>query len=43
MYVYRRMNLAAGDVLLWTAQTTALGFTSLLLLRAEYKRLMKDR
>ena len=38
LYNYRRMNLATIDVILWTAQTIALGFTSLLPLRAKYKQ-----
>ena len=41
-YIYRRMNLSSIDVFLWTAQTLALGFTSLLPLKAKYKQLMKE-
>ena len=39
---YRRMNLAAGDTVLWTVQTTLLGFTSLLPLKAKYNQVMKE-
>ena len=39
---FRQMNLAAGDTILWTVQTTLLGFTSLLPLRAKYKKIAQD-
>ena len=38
--LFRRMNLATADVVLWTAQTTILGFTSLMPLRAKYKQIL---
>jgi hypothetical protein len=34
------MNLTTADVVLWTAQTTVLGFSSLLPLRAKYKQIL---
>ena len=38
--LFRCMNLATTDVVLWTAQTTILGFTSLMPLRAKYKQIL---
>ena len=38
--LFRRMNLATADVVLWTAQTTILGFSSLMPLRAKYKQIL---
>ncbi len=38
--VFRRMNLTTTDVVLWTAQTTVLGFTSLNPLKAKYKQIV---
>ena len=39
----RRMNLTRRDTLLWTAQTTILGVSSLLPLRARYKKMLKSQ